>query len=90
MWVVWGDILNVQIFLILYSKTVSCTLILKGEECKLHINIVEPKGVLFGVQSFYDNFKNSHILIKIDNILAVTSIYNMGSLRSTDMDKVVQ
>ena len=34
--------------------------------------------------------KNSQILLKIDNTLAVTSIYKIGSLRSTDMEDVVQ
>ena len=60
------------------------------EECKLHINVLELKAVLFGLQSFCYSFSNSHILLKIDNTSAVTSINKMGSLRSLEMDNVVQ
>ena len=60
------------------------------EKCKLHINILELEVVLFRLQSFCYSFSNSSILLKIYSTSAVTSINKMGSLRSLEMDQVVQ
>lgn len=59
------------------------------EEQQLHINILELKAALFGLQSLCNNTRNCHILIKIDNTSAVTSINKMGSIKSIEMDSVV-
>ena len=59
------------------------------EEQELHINILELKAALFGLQSLCKNTCNCHILIKVDNTAAVTSINKMGSIKSIEMDRVV-
>ena len=60
------------------------------EEWEPHINILEFKSSVFGVQSFCHSFSNSHILLKTDNTSAVILINKICSLRSLEMDKVVQ
>ena len=59
------------------------------EEQELLINILELKAALFGLQSLCKNTYNYHILIKVDNTSAVTSINKMGSIKSIEMDRVV-
>ena len=59
------------------------------EEQELHINILELKAALFGLQSLCKNTYNCHILVKVDNTVAVTSINKMGSIKSIEMDRVV-
>ena len=59
------------------------------EEQELHINILELKAALLGLQSLCKNTYNCHILIKMDNTAAVTSINKMGSIKSIEMDRVV-
>lgn len=59
------------------------------QECKFHINTLELKAALFGLQSLCKNVRQAHILVLIDNTSAVASINKMGSLASIDMDDVV-
>ena len=60
------------------------------EEKESHINVLELKAVLFGLQALCCNLVGTHILIKVDNTSAVSSINKMGSTKSLAMDRVVQ
>lgn len=59
------------------------------EERELHINTLELKAVIFGLQTLCKGIKTSHILVQVDNTSAVSAINKMGSMRSLDMDKEV-
>ena len=52
-----------------------------SEESHQYINILELKAVLFGLKVLCNNFHNIHILIQVDNTLAVEAINKMGRLR---------
>ena len=54
-----------------------------SEESHQYINILELKAVLFGLKVLCNNFHNIHILIQVDNTLAVEAINKMGRLRWT-------
>jgi len=58
-------------------------------EREQHINVLELKAALFGLQALCHNVYNTHILLKVDNTSAVAAINKMGSTRSLMMDKVV-
>ena len=58
-------------------------------EREQHINVLELKAALFGLQALCHNVYNTHILLKVDNTSAVASINKMGSTRSLMMDRVV-
>ena len=60
------------------------------EEKESHINVLELKGVLFGLQAFCSGLMDTHILLKVDNTPAVSAINKMGSTKSLPMDEVVQ
>ena len=60
-----------------------------SEESQQLINILEIKAALFGLKALCNNFHNIHILIQIDNTLAVAAINKMGSTRSVAMDQEV-
>ena len=49
---------------------------------KLHINALELKAVLMGLQSLCSQFYNCHILVHIENTTAVSYINNMGGTHS--------
>jgi len=53
-----------------------------------HINVLELKAALFGLQSFCPSVTNCHILLKVDNTSAVACINKMGSAKSIPMDNV--
>jgi hypothetical protein len=55
-----------------------------------HINVLELKAALFGLQSLCQDLNNKHILIKLDNKTAVCYINDMGGTRSVDCDKVAK
>ena len=52
------------------------------EDQKLHINVLEMKAVLFGLQSLCDNIKSSHIKIKTDSYTGVCYINSKGGSKS--------
>ena len=58
-----------------------------SSECSSHINVLELKAALFGIQSLCEQVTNSHILIKIDNTSAIAAINKMGSTKSIPMDE---
>ena len=51
------------------------------DEKRDHINVLELKAILFGLQSLATNYTNAHILIKSDNITAVAYVKNMGGVQ---------
>ena len=59
-------------------------------EAKEHINVLELKAALFGLQSLCTNVHDSHILMKLDNTSAVAGINKTGSTRSIPLDLVGQ
>ena len=63
---------------------------LKLEECNLHINILELKAALFGLQTLCKNMHSSRIFILIDNTSGVAAINKIGSTNSQDMDQIAQ
>ena len=52
------------------------------EERESHINELELKAILFGLQSLCNKLNDKHILIKCDNTTAVAYVNNMGGCRS--------
>ena len=56
-----------------------------SDETISHINVLELKAVLFGLQSLCKNLRNTHIKVLVDNTTAVHTINNMGSCKSTLM-----
>ncbi len=52
------------------------------EDQQLHINVLEMKAVLFGLQSLCNKYVNSHILIKTDSYTGVCYINSKGGLKS--------
>ena len=52
------------------------------EETKSHINVLELKAALLGLQSFKSYFCNKHVQLQMDNSTAVTYIRNMGGTHS--------
>ena len=59
------------------------------EERESHINTLELKAVLFGLQTLCNSVTSSHILVQVDNTSAVSAINKMGSIRSLEMDREV-
>ena len=57
-------------------------------EKDLHINVLESKAVLFGLQSLC-KVNNQHILIRSDNTATVGAINKMGSSKSSFLDNTV-
>lgn len=59
-------------------------------ESVLHINMLELKAVLFGLQSFLSDSKDIHVRIKSDNMTAVTYINNLGGSRSISCHRITK
>ena len=59
-----------------------------SSEKKCHINVLELKAVLYGLQYFCDNMYNKSIKIFTDNMTTVAYINNMGGLKSRECDKI--
>lgn len=60
-----------------------------SEACR-HINILELQAALFGLKSFADNYKQTHIQLQLDNTTAVAYINNMGGSKSPELDKLAK
>ena len=52
------------------------------EEQKLHINVLELKAVLLGIQSLCKRCSNEHLQVQMDNTTGITYINNMGGTKS--------
>jgi len=59
------------------------------EACK-HINVLELQAALFGLKSFADDYKQTHIQLQLDNTTAVAYINNMGGSKSTELDNLAK
>ncbi|GFR98351.1 exportin-4 [Elysia marginata] len=53
------------------------------EEKQKHIDILELKAALLGIQSLCQTMRNCHLRIEIDNTMAVAYINDMGGTHST-------
>ena len=51
-------------------------------ESTSHINVLELKAILFGLQSFLNDSSSVHIRIQSDNITAVSYVNNFGGVKS--------
>ncbi|KAJ8914652.1 hypothetical protein NQ315_017349 [Exocentrus adspersus] len=51
------------------------------EESQLHINILEMKAAYYCLRSFTKDMENINILLRVDNITAISCINRMGSVR---------
>ena len=61
-----------------------------GEDKFQHINYLELKAALLGLQALYDNLRNCHILLQLDNMTAVSYIKNMGGTHSLLCNKLAK
>ena len=52
------------------------------EERGCHINVLEIKGAMLGIQSLCKHLHNCHVQVQIDNTTAVAYINNMGGTHS--------
>ena len=52
-------------------------------EKSYHINALEPSAVYLGLQTFFQNAKDIHILIRSENTTTVSTLNNMGTSHST-------
>ena len=55
-------------------------------ECESHINVLEMKAVLLGLQSFFSDHKNIEILVKSDNTTTVSYINRLGGSKSSECE----
>ena len=59
-----------------------------GNEFDDHINVLELRAILLGLQSFFKNEYNSEVLVKSDNTTAVSYVNRMGGSRSSECDSL--
>ena len=52
------------------------------EEASNHINYLETLPVLFSLKAFHKELSRKHVLVRIDNITAVSDIGKMGTSHS--------
>lgn len=57
-------------------------------EKHLHINVLELKAILYGLQSFYDN--NKRVLVRSDSSTAVAYINRYGGCRSEECQRIAK
>ena len=60
------------------------------EEKDEHVNILETKAVLFGLQSLCVDVNYKHIKVLVDNTATVGAINNMGSSKSVSLDRNIK
>lgn len=60
------------------------------EELSKHINVLELKAALLGLQSFCNDFEKKHIRLKLDNTTAVAYINNLGGVKSIPCHKIAK
>ena len=59
------------------------------EEASEHINFLEIKAVLLGLQSFFDKVSCKNVEVLIDNTTAVSCINQMGTCHSEKLNCIV-
>ena len=60
------------------------------EEAKMHINVLELKAVLLGIQSLCKNDSNIHLQVQMDNTTGIAYINNMGGTKSDKCNKITK
>ena len=60
------------------------------EEQSFHINVLELKAVLFGLNALCGTMANTHILVKTDNSTTVAYLTHMGGSKSTSCNKIAR
>ncbi|KAJ8917013.1 hypothetical protein NQ315_012931 [Exocentrus adspersus] len=58
------------------------------EEKNLHINVLELKAAYYGLKSLGKNFSHCDILLRIDNVTAISCINKMGSVKYDQLNKL--
>jgi len=59
-------------------------------ECRLHINVLELKAILFSLKSFLSEVKETHIRIQTDSSTAVCYINKLGGVKSMPCHRVTK
>ena len=59
-------------------------------EVDLHINVLELKAILFGLQSFFNSEHDIHIRIKTDSMTALSYVTNLGGTKSLSCHRVAK
>ena len=59
-------------------------------EGKAHINVLELKAVLFGLEAFCSNLEGKHIRVRIDNTTAVAYVNKLGGVKSIECHRIVK
>ena len=59
-------------------------------ELGLHINVLELKAMLFGLNSFFRSETGKHIRIRTDSMTALSYVNNLGGTRSVKCHKVAK
>lgn len=62
----------------------------KDWEKKLHINELELKAAFLALKCFTKNLSHSKILLRIDNVTAISCINRMGSVQYSHLNKITR
>lgn len=62
----------------------------KSNERQMHINTLELKAAFFALKVFAKDFSNSEILIRIDNVTAISCINRMGSVQYPHLNDIAR
>lgn len=60
------------------------------EERREHINYLELKAVYHALLCFADNYRSSHILLRVDNTTAISYINKMGSVQFPKLSELAK
>lgn len=63
---------------------------LSAEEQEEHINVLELKAILFGLQSLIPHVFDEHVKIMCDNTTAVAAVNKKGSTKSIECDEIAK
>lgn len=61
-----------------------------SEEIKCHINLLELRAAFIGLKCFAREIRNSEILLRIDNTVAIAYINRMGGIQFTHLNKIAR
>lgn len=67
-----------------------CSGFWNSEESNLHINELELKAAFLGLKCFARNSQDCNILLRIDNITAISCINRMGSIQYRHLNKITR
>lgn len=73
-----------------YCNNNKCFGYWKIEERNLHINLLELKAAFFALKCFTRNLKNLKVLLRIDNVTAISCINKMGSVQYSHLNKITK